>query len=324
MSMQAFLTAAAISIAGSLTALPSLAQPYPSQAIQLVVPFAAGSGSDNVARKLTAQVSARNPGWTFVVVNKPGANGFIGAEMVKRATPDGYTLFYSGNTTHGANSALFKSLPYDPIADFSPITRVGVFPLALIPRPSLAVDSVAQLVDLAKKEPGKLSYAAGSAGPQVAGETFKHDAKLNVLYVPYKSGPQAIADVMGGQVDFLFIDTVASNALIRDGKLKALAVTSKRRVPRLPNIPTMQELGYPNFEVMNWSAVFAPANTPAPIVKALYDAFTPVVKSAEWQKYVEDLGGYADVLTPSQTQEWIKEEIQRYESALRRAGVAPQ
>lgn len=300
------------------------AQSYPTKPIQLIIPFGAGSGSDNIARQLASRVTAANPSWQFIIDNKPGASGIIGAQHAKHSAADGYTLFYSGNTTHGANSALYKTLPYDPVADFVPITRVGVFPLALIARHSLNINSVDELISLVKKEPGKRSFAAASAGPQVAGENLKHEAHLNVLYVPYKSSPQALTDLIGDHVDYLFIDTVASTPLIRAGKLKALAVTSKRRIDNLKDVPTMAESGYPNFEVMNWSAIFALRGTPQPVLDTLYKAFESVVASAEWQKYVADLGGYADVLTPQQTSDWVNTEIESYKVTLKRAGVVPQ
>ena len=303
---------------------PSLAQGYPDRPITLVIPFAAGSGSDNIARQLTQRVSEANPGWQFIIDNKPGANGIIGAQYAHRQAPDGYTLFYSGNTTHGANSALYKNLPYDPVQDFIPITRVGVFPLALIARPGLGVESVDDLLAYARKQPGKLSFAAASAGPQVAGEKFKHDADLNVVYVPYKSSPQALTDLSGGHVDFLFIDTVASLPLIRAGKLKALAVTSKRRLDSLDQVPSMDEAGFKEFEVMNWSAIFAIRGTPDDTVDKVYEAFKTVVASKEWQTFVSNLGGYADLLTPRQTKEWVDSEINQYKITLERAGVQPQ
>lgn len=316
----------ALALAGTLpwVAMPAAAQAYPDKPIRLVVPFAAGSGSDNVARTLANQISAANPGWQFIIENKAGASGIIGAQEAKRAPADGYTLFYTGNTTHGANSALFKSLPYDPLGDFVPITRVGVFPLALLARPDLAVQSVSDLVKLARHKPGELTFASSSAGPRVAGETFKHREKLDVRHVPYKSSPQALTELIGGHVDFLFMDTVAATPLIKGHKLKALAVAAPRRTEGLPDLMTMAEAGFPDFEMSNWSAVFTRTGTPPAVLQAVFKAVSGVVASPEWQKYVAGLGGYADVLSPEQSRAWIEQEIQRYRATLSAAGVMPE
>lgn len=316
----------ALALAGALSwaAMPAAAQDYPDKPIRLVVPFGAGSGSDNVARMLAERVSAANPRWQFIIENKAGASGIIGAQEARRAPADGYTLFYTGNTTHGANSALFKSLPYDPLGDFVPITRVGVFPLALLVRPDLPVRSVGELVELARQKPGVLTFASASAGPRVAAETLKHRGKLDVRHVPYKSSPQALTDLIGGHVDFLFIDTVAAMPLIRDGKLKALAVAAPRRIEGLPDLPTMAEAGFPDFEMSNWSAVFARTGTPPAVMQTIHEVVSGTIASPEWQKYVAGLGAYADVLDPGQTRAFVEREIEHYRATLGAAGVVPE
>jgi tripartite-type tricarboxylate transporter receptor subunit TctC len=296
---------------------------YPSGPVRVVVPFAAGSGSDSVARGLFARITAAS-GWQFVIDNKPGASGFIAAQDVKRSPPDGHTLFYTGNTTHGANSALFKSLPYDPVADFDPITRVGVFPLVLMPRPELGVRTVAELVQLAKAKPGTLTFGTGSAGPRVASEHFQAEAGISTQHVPYKSSPQVLTDLMGERLDFVFMDTVAAIPLLRGNRLKALAVTSTRRLDSLPQVPTMDELGFRGFEVMNWSGVFVARGVPAPLRDALFQRISAVVASEDWKRYVAELGGYADVLSPADTAKWVTHEIRLYNETLARAGVQPE
>lgn len=303
--------------------ISAAAQSFPSRPIRVVVPFAAASGSDAIARQLLARVTADTK-WQFTVDNKPGANGILGAVEAKKAAPDGYTLFYTGNSTHGANSAFYKSLPYDPVADFEPITRVGVFPLVLLVRPSLGPANVAEMVALARSTPGKLNFSAGSAGPRVALENFRHSANVDIVYVPYKSSPQALTDLLGGQVQAMFLDTVSAIPMIRNGNLRGLAVTSTRRIDALPNTPTMVESGYRDFEVLNWSGVFVPKGTPRPIQDALFKAFSAVVATPEWQRHVGDLGGYADVLTPAETAAWVAREIKGYKETLQRAGVEPE
>lgn len=300
------------------------AQDFPGdKPIRMVVPFAPGSGSDNIARALVTRVSAAT-GWKFVIDNKAGANGVVAAQEVKRSRPDGYTLFYTGNTTHGANSALFKSLPYDPVADFEPITRVGVFPLVLLVRPALGVNSVAELVQLAKAQPGTLTFGWGSAGPRVAEENFRHAAQIQIRDVPYKSSPQALTDLIGGHLSAMFLDTVAGAGSVRAGTLRALAVTSTRRIDALSNVPTMVESGFPGFETLNWSGVFVPRGTPAAVQQALFKAISATVATDDWKRFAADAGGYADVLTPAQTADWVAREIRLYRETLQRAGVEPE
>ena len=296
---------------------------YPDKPIRVIVPFNAGSGSDNVARKLTGMVSEAR-GWTFIIDNRPGASGTIGARAAAEAPTDGYTIFYTGNTTHGANSALFKQLPYDPVADFQPIIRVGVFPLALLTRPNLDVASVDELVKHMRSATPPLTFAEGSAGPRVATERFLHEANVQATHVPYKSSPQALTDMIGGHVDFMFLDTVASMPMIQNGTLRPLALTSKQHVERLPGVKTMDELGFPGFEVQNWSALFVPDGTPEDIVGTLHEAFATAITSADWQAFVAQLGAYADLLTPEQTAEWVTSEIKQYQEVLARAGVVPE
>ncbi len=307
----------------AMIGVQSHAQSFPSKPIRLIVPFAPGSGSDNIARKLVDMVGTQS-GWTFIIDNKVGASGLIGAQEFKRSAADGYTLFYGGNSTHGANSALFKSLPYDPINDFAPLTRVGTWPLVLMPRPNLGVDSLNDLVKMAKAKPDSLTFPAASAGPRVASETFIYESKISARYIPYKSSPQAVTDLIGGHVDFLFIDSVSAIPFIKAGTLKGLAVTSSKRIDSLPQVATMAELGYPKFEVPNWSAVFAPKAVPADIQQSLYKAFATTIASAEWKKFVSDLGGYADSYTPEQTAAFIDSEIRSYKTVLGRAGVIPE
>lgn len=296
---------------------------YPDHPIRVIIPFNAGSGSDNVARKLTGMV-AEAKGWTFIIDNRPGASGTIAARAAAEAPADGYTIFYTGNTTHGANSALFKQLPYDPLRDFQPILRVGVFPLVLLTRPSLEVDSVDGLLQRMRQATTPLNFAEGSAGPRVAAERFLHEAKVKANHVPYKSSPQALTDLIGGHVDFMFLDTVAALPMVENGTLRALALTSRQPIARLPNVKTMDVLGFPGFEVQNWSALFVPDGTPSDVVQTLHAAFADAVRSADWQAFVAKLGAYADVLTPAQTADWVAAEIRQYQEVLARAGVVPE
>lgn len=307
---------------GLIAATPTFAA-FPDKPIRVIVPFNPGSGSDNVARKLTGMVGEAK-GWQFIVDNRPGASGQIAARQAAEAAPDGYTLFYTGNTTHGANSALFKSLSYDPIKDFDPIIRVGVFPLVLLTRPGLPGDTLQTFLQTLRQASPPLTYAEGSAGPRVATERFLHESQAKATHVPYKSSPQAISDLIGGHVDFLFLDTVAAMPMIENGTLRALAITSPQRIQRLPEVPALDEQGFPGFEVMNWSALFAPTGTPKATIDTLHQAFAEVIQSADWQAFVSQLGAYADLLTPEQVGQWVESEIRQYQEVLSRAGVVPE
>lgn len=299
------------------------ADAFPSRPIRVVLPFAAGSGTDNIARALMSRVSAATK-WTLVLDNKAGANGIIAAQEVKRAAPDGYTIFYSGNTTHGANSMLYKSLPYDPEADFEPITRIGVFPLVLLTRPNFGAADAAALVRAARERSGQVSFATSSAGPRVALENLQHESGTKFNHIPYKASPQALSDLMGGQIDAMFLDSVSSLPMIRAGSVKALAVTSRQRLSMLSEVPAMVEAGYSDFEVLNWSAIFVPHGTPQAIRDTFYKAFADVVASSDWKRYVAELGGYADTMTPKETAAWVRREIRAYRETLSRAGVRPE
>ena len=315
------LAAGALSAGG---AQAESAADFPTRPIHVIVPFAAGSGTDNAVRMSTDYV-ARKTGWTFIVDNKPGGNGIIGVQEFLRAAPDGYTIISTGNTTHAANPVLFKTLPYDPIADFTPIHRSFVAPLALFVSPKLNVNSVQELVDYIRSQPpGSVSYAAGSASHRASAERFSQQAGLQTLHVPYKSSPQAITDLIGGHVDFMFIDTAAVIGQIRGGQLKPLALTSPQRAPSMPEVPTMAESGFEGYAMGGWSVYFAPKNTPAAIVDKLNAAFTQFTVSPEGQKFRENLGAYYEEMTPGELQAWIKSELELYQDIYKKAGIQPE
>ncbi|MGE4337754.1 MAG: Bug family tripartite tricarboxylate transporter substrate binding protein [Pigmentiphaga sp.] len=313
----------ALTIGFGLTISGQAHASYPEKPIHVIVPFAAGSGTDISARKLASLVS-QSHGWNFIIDNRPGANGSIAARTAADAAPDGYTLFYTGNTTHGANSALYKKLPYDPVADFEPVLRTGVFPLALIARPTLEVSSVEDLLKRMRESETPLTFAESSAGPLVAAGRFLDEADVKATRVPYTSPPQSLVDIIGGHVDFMFMDTVMLMPMIEKGTLRPLALTSRQRVKRLPDVPTLDEVGFPAFEVQNWSAIFVPDGTPTDVIQTLHDAFAPAVLSEDWQGFVTGLGAYADVLTPQETAEWVQAELRQYREVLPRVGVFPE
>src|SRR4051794_38601717 len=224
--------------AGGLLARPAAAQGggYPNRTITLVLPFAAGSGTDTTTR-IISQYLAQALGVSIVIDNKPGANGMIAATYVARAAPDGYTLFVTTNTTHSANPYLLKTLSYDPIKDFTPIARTGDLPFMLVINPEIPANSVSELIALAKKEPGKYSYASGSSSAIVSGATFARLAGIDLLHVPYKSSPPALTDVIAGRVSMMFVDVLTGLPHVNGKALKALAVTTKQPSALLPHLP---------------------------------------------------------------------------------------
>ena len=296
---------------------------FPSKPIRMVVPFAAGSGSDNSARYFTQKLATRT-GWTIIVENKPGANSFIGLAEVQRSPADGYTLVYTGGTTHGVNSALFKQLPYDPVKDFVSISP-GVFsPMVLLAKPALNVKTAQELIELIRKSPGKYSGATGSSFQVMAMEMFKHEAKLDTVSVSYKGSAQSMTDLLGGHVDFTLVDLSAGLPQIKAGVFKGLAVTTPQRVSALPDVPTTAEIDLPGVRLAGWAGIFAKAGTPAPVVATLQRAFNDYFQTPEYAAWLAERGGYYTPMNSREMETFVTEEIERAKAALKRAGVVPQ
>ena len=281
-------------------AMPALsaenATDYPNRAVRLVVPYPAGGVTDVLARKLSDKLSAQW-GQAVIVEARGGASGNIGSSFVAKSTPDGYTLLFGTASTHTINPALFANLPFDPVRDFIPITIVAQIPNVLLVNPGLGVQSVRQLIDLAKEKPGVLNYASSGNGTttHLAGELFKIRADVNVLHVPYKGSSVALQDLLGGRVAIMFENIPTTVQWVKNGRLVALAVTGTVRSPAFPDVPTMIEAGVKDFTVSGWSGIFAPANTPAEIVTKIYRAIVEVlaltdVKDAFLANGAEPLG----------------------------------
>ena len=254
----------------ALAATAASAQPYPSKPITIVVPFAAGSGTDSITR-IIGQYLQNALNQSVVIENKVGASGVLAATYVARAAPDGYTLLMATNSTHSANPHLFKSLSYDPVKDFAPVARAGSYVFMLVVNPAVPAKTLPELVAYAKANPGKLTYASGNTTGIVAGETLKSKAGIDVLHIPYKSTPPAINDVLGGRVSMMFIDLAPGLEHVRAGTMRPLAVTTKERSALLPDLPSLSEAGIPGYDVTSYAALFAPAGTPKEIV----DGSTP-------------------------------------------------
>ncbi len=297
--------------------------PKPGKNITLVLPFAAGSGTDTTTRLISKELgTALNAG--IVIDNKPGANGSIAASYVARAEPDGYTLFVTTNTTHSANPYLLKNMTYDPIKDFTPIARTGDLPFMLVINPEIPANSVAELVALAKKDPGKYSYASGSSSAIVSGATFANLAGLDLLHVPYKSSPPALTDVIAGRVSMMFVDVPTGLPHVNGKVLKALAVTTLKRSALLPQLPTMDEAGVKGFNITSWQGYLGPANLPKPIVVKLNAEIRKIVERPDIRDELASRGMEAFSGTPEEFDAFLKEQLVVWKKLIEDAKIEPQ
>ncbi len=297
------------------------AQAYPSKPIQVIVPVAAGGGTDLLARTLGQKVS-EELGQPVVIENKLGAGGNLGVEAVAKAKPDGYTLLVSPGTI-ATNVAAYKKLPYDLIKDFQAVTLIGQTGVVLVVHPSLKVNTLQEFVDLAKKSPGQLNFgSAGLGSPQqLHSEFFNQLAGIQTNHIPYKGQSQAMTDLVGGQLNYMFSPLQNALPYIQQGRIRPIAVAMINRSPKLPNIPTLHELGYRDVDLANWFAVFAPAATPAATVKKLNAAFIKVGKTPEMKAKFEQLGFDAFFNTPDQAQDFMRSELVRWARVAAYAGI---
>jgi tripartite-type tricarboxylate transporter receptor subunit TctC len=312
-------------LAFALAANAAHAQPWPAKPIRLVVPFAPGGSSEIIARSLAAPLSAAL-GQQVYVDNKPGGAGNVAMEEVKRAPADGYTMILGHVGVLAVNPALFgKSLPYDPVKDFIPVTLVATVPNVIAVHPDLPVTTLAELVRKAKAEPGKLNYGSagnGSAG-HLAMEYFKQQAKVDIVHVPYKGTGPMLTDLMGGQTQLTFNGVPPIIGQIKGGKLRAIAVGSAKRVPSLPDVPTIAESGYPGFETSQWYGILLPAGTPAPIVERLHREIVAALAKPDTTRRIVEDGGVAVGNTPAEFAALIAREEKRWGEVVRSAGVKP-
>jgi tripartite-type tricarboxylate transporter receptor subunit TctC len=323
LSLLRTLRAACVLMLCLAAASPVLAETYPNRNITLVLPFAAGSGTDTTTRLISQHLS-QALGVGIVIENKAGANGMIAATYVARAAPDGYTLLVTTNTTHSANPYLLKSLSYDPVKDFTPVARTGDLPFMLVVHPDVPAKTVGELVAYAKANPGKLSYASGSSSAIVSGATFTHNAGLDLLHVPYKSSPPALNDVMGGRVSMMFVDILTGLPLVNGGALRALAVTTKDRSPLVPQLPSMQEAGVPDFDLTSWQGYFGPAGMSKEIVTRLNAEIRKIVEKPEIKGQLVTLGMDAFSGTPEELGSFVNDQLVLWEKLIRNAGIEKQ
>jgi tripartite-type tricarboxylate transporter receptor subunit TctC len=301
-------------------ALPALAQDYPSKPVRLIIPFPPGGSNDVVGRLIATQLSERL-GKQVVVDNRSGAGGVSGTEIAAHAPPDGYTLLII-SIAHAVNPWLYK-LSYDPIKAFTPVAILASGPNVLVVNPSLGVNSVAELVARAKKQPGELQYASAGIGSfqHLGGELFKLEAGVDILHVPFRGGGPAMIDVIGGHTKVMFSSLVQTTPHIKSGKLKALGTGGKTRSPVLPDVPTIAEAGVPSYEAVNWWGVFAPAGTPPAIVEALHKEITALQQSPVVQKQFETEGASIVSMGSAEFGRFVEAETKKWERVVKEGKI---
>jgi tripartite-type tricarboxylate transporter receptor subunit TctC len=308
-------------LAALLAAGGAAAQGFPEKPITFVVPFAAGSATDQIARALGNGITAETK-QPVVIDNKAGASGFIASQQVAKAAPDGYTVLITTNTTHAANEHLFKKLPYDPVKDFAPVTALGKGGQIMVVRPEVPAKTVAEFVALAKKEPGKHSFGSGSSSSRMAGELLQQLADIKLLHVPYKSNPLAVTDLLGGQIDMMITDTATGLPQVKAGKLRALGVSGAKRSPLAPDVPTIAEAGVKGYEMGYWFAAYAPAKTPPAVVNRLNELLVKATKSdAAKAAFYEPSGTEVFTTTPEELAKFQTAESQKWGRIVKAAGI---
>ena len=305
------------------TTAVAAAADYPERMMQVIVPFAAGTGTDSVARQIFADIAQRT-GQTAIVDNKAGADGQIGAQSVALAKPDGYTIFVTTQTTQAYNASVYKSLPYDPVKSFAPVTAILRSPQLVLVRKDLPANTIGELIALAKAAPGKLTFGSGNGSSRGGGELFKIMADVDLLNVPYKAQPQAIIDLLGNRIDMIFTDMSTGLPALEGGQVRALAVTSRERLPSLPQIPTVDEVGLPGFEMTAWAAVYVPAGTPRPIVDRLNALIRQAASTKEYEERMRQMGAVSIVGTPEDLAVLQKDETIRWAKLAKAAGMQEQ
>ena len=313
-------------VCGAALALSPLAfaqGEYPNKAVTFVVPFAAGSATDQLARALAQSITEQTK-QPVVVENKGGASGMIAAQAVAKAAADGYTVLITTNTTHAANEHLYKKLSYDPVKDFTPITGLGKGGQVLVVPATSAYQSVADLLSYAKANPGKLSFGSGSSSSRVAGEMLKQLAGVDILHVPYKSNPLAITDLLGGQINLMITDVSTGVPQIKAGKLRALGYSTQKRSAQLPDVPTIAEAGVKGYDMGYWFAAYTPANTPAPVAAKLNQLLANAVNSSAAKSFFDMSGSEAWTTSPTDLAKFQAAETSKWGQEIKAAGITPE
>jgi len=316
------LSALLVIVLGAMLSLsPAQAEEYPSKPVRMIVTLAPGGTADILARLLADKLSALW-GQPVIVENRPGASGMIGAEAVAKAEPDGYTLLMGYNAEISINPAIFKTMPYDPRKAFTPVTIVGTTPMILVVNPQVPAKTVAELIALARSG-APLSYGSAGNGstPHLGAEMLKNTAKIDILHVPFKSAALAIPQVIGNHVSMVFSGMPLAMPHVRAGALRAIAVSSTKRSPAAPEVPTMAESGFPGFDITNWFAIFVPAGTPAPVVDKLYADIARSVKDEDVVSRLRREGGDVNPIPPKEFERFLDAEAQKYRKIVKESGI---
>lgn len=311
--------------ATSALAAPAIvrADTFPSGPIRIVVPFGPGSATDQSARVVGEGLS-KLLGATVVVDNKPGANGAIAADVAAKSKPDGHTIFVCSNTAAASNVALMKSLPYDPLKDFDPVTLIGKAPVFLMVNPQIEAKTAAEFVALCKRQPGKINFGSGSSSTRISGELLKAKAGIDIVHVPYKSTPLALQDTISGHVQMCFTDPVTGLPQVKAGTVRCLGVGHRTRYKLTPELPALIEQGIPDFELMTWTGVLFPKGVPQPVFTKLRDAIVTTISDPA---YVERQAAGGSEVTPCAPEEMRQiqiAEIQLYRDMMKVAGIEPE
>jgi tripartite-type tricarboxylate transporter receptor subunit TctC len=312
--------AGTIALAASIAVVGPARAEFPDRAITLVVPYAPGGAADALARVL-AQHMGTKLNASIVVDNRPGASGTIGAGYVAKAAPDGYTMLYDA-TPYSINPHLFAEMPF-PADALKPLALVSLAPNILIVKSDSPYKNLTDLISDAKSNPGKLNFASGGSGTvqRLASELFRQELELDMVHVPYRSGGPAITDVMGGQVDFMFSTVAASSPLVDAGKLRALAISSPQRSPKLPDVPTVDETVIPGYEVYEWNGVFVPSAVPEPVATKLHEALIEALQDSEVQKRFNDVGAQPVGSTPAEFADYLKKEDAKWAAVIKKGNI---
>jgi tripartite-type tricarboxylate transporter receptor subunit TctC len=317
----AFLPLIACMALGMMLVLSASAQQYPAQPIRLIIPFAAG-GPNDISARIIADELSKSLQQSVIVDNRPGAGGNIGAEAAAKSAPDGYTLFWAQAATHGINPSLYRKLGYDAIKDFAPVALLVSEPLVLVTSAASPWTDAKELIAAAKAAPGKLSFGSGGIGttPHLAGELFAVMAGASFVHVPYRGNAPAVTDTIAGRMQFVFDGINASIGHVRAGTLKALAVTGRERATALPQVPTVAEM-LPDYEVMSWGGIVAPAATSPDVIARLSREVVEVGKRADVQRRFSDLGAHLRVSTPNEMDEFVRAQIARWHGVIEKTGI---
>jgi tripartite-type tricarboxylate transporter receptor subunit TctC len=300
-----------------------VAAQYPGKPVRVVVPFPAGSATDTITRILANSVS-QSVGQPLVVENKAGADGAIAAGEVAKSPPDGYTLIMATNSPMSAVPAMKKNPPYDPVADFTPITDVGRYTFFIVLHPSVPAKTLSELIAYARANPGKLNYATGNTTGIVSTAFFASQAGIKMVHVPYKGEPQAMTDLVAGRVQLMFASSSTSVPHVREGRLHAVVTTLPKRSALLPEVPSIAEAGMPQFSITSWAGLFGPAQLPREVVQRLNKEFIEAMKRPDVQSAMERQAFTLSPSTPEQLAAFVKEQMESYRRTLRAAGVEPE